>query len=145
MMPYYEFANDEIKDFSDIPTNVAGYGTYWAYDGSGTLEISGLGSMVSSSLYVNLGIRTDVKTVMVGAGISRLMSGSLYFPNSNMKFVFLHGSADDVQADENVSGTSTSEEISYYYNIYTDCEAIKRVVFQPNISVTFHALSEWDG
>ena len=143
IMPYYDFEGEPIRDLSTMKTNVSGYGTYWAYDGNGELEISGHGSLASAELFNDLGIRSAVQTVIIGAGVNRLMKNSLYFTNNNMNFVFLHGSADAVQIDQNISGTSTSEEISYYFDIYTDCNAIKQATFQPNISVTFHSLSEW--
>lgn len=145
MMPYYDFEGEPILDLSTINTNVSGYGTYWEYDEAGTLEISGQGSLVDSELFYNLGIRSVIQNAVIGAGVDRLMKNSLYFPNTNMNFVFLHGSADAIQIDQYVSGTSTSETVSYYYNVYTDCDAIKQAAFQPNISVTFHPLSEWDG
>ena len=138
MMPYYDFEDEPIRDLSTMKTNVSGYGTYWEYDGNGELEISGLGSLASAELFNDLRIRSSVQNVIVGAGVNHLMKNALYFPNKNMNFVFLHGSADDVQIAEYVSGTSTSTDISYYYDIYTDCTAIRQAVFQPNISVTFH-------
>lgn len=143
MMPYYEFKGEPVLDLSTMNTRVSGYGTYWEYDGNGELEISGLGSLASSELFNDLGIRNSVQNVIVGAGVNHLMPSSLYFPNTNMNFVFLHGAVDAVQLDQNISGTSTSEEISYYFDIYTDCAAIRQASFQPNISVTFHSLSEW--
>ena len=143
MMPYYDFEDEPIRDLSTMNTNVSGYGTYWEYDGNRELEISGLGSLASAELFNDLGIRSAVQNVIVGAGVNHLMPSSLYFPNTNMNFVFLHGAADAVQLDQNISGTSTSTTISYYYDIYTDCAAIRQATFQPNISVTFHSLSEW--
>lgn len=145
MMPYYDFENEPVYDLSSMKTNVSGYGTYWEYDGNGELEISGNGSLASADLFSDLGIRSSVQSVIIGAGVNRLMEKALYFPNTNISFVFLHGAADTVRIDEKVSGTSTSEEISYYYDIYSDCEDIRRASFQPNISVTFHSLSEWEG
>lgn len=143
MMPYYEFKGEPVLDLSTMNTRVSGYGTYWEYDGNGELEISGQGSLASAELFNDLGIRSSVKNVIIGAGVNRLMKSALYFPNTNMNFVFLHGAADAVQIDQNVSGTSTSTTISYYFDIYTDCAAIRQATFQPNISVRFHSLSEW--
>lgn len=144
MIPYYDFKDEPIFDLSTIKTNISGYGTYWEYDNEGTLEIKGQGSLVDSDLFYDLGIRSNIQNVIIGTGVNQLMKNSLYFPNTNMNFIFLHGSADDIQIEQYVSGTSTSGTVSYYYNIYTDCNAIKQATFQPNISVTFHPLSAWE-
>lgn len=144
MIPYYEFKGDPVRDLSQMKTNVSGYGTYWEYDGNGEVEITGQGSLASAELFNDLGIRGAVTTVVIGSGVNRFLLNSLYFPNKNVNFVFLHGSADKISFDEGFAGNSTATTPSYYYDIYTDNETVKGLTFPSNISVTFHRLDEWN-
>ena len=144
MMPFYDFEDAPTQDLTCMPTNVAGYGTTWTYDGNGELEVSGAGSIASSQLYSDLGIRNQVTKFIIGAGVNRLMTSSLSFLQ-NMTFVFLHGEADAIQIDASFSGSTSNTEIAYYYDVYTDNTAIRQAVFRSNAAVTFHPLSEWEG
>lgn len=140
MMPFYSFEDDPMQDLADIHTNVAGYGTTWAYDGEGELEISGAGSMASTTLYYDLGIKSAVTSVIIGAGINRLMANALDFGTTSVVIVFLHNAADEIVFDSSFAGTSTAT-----IDVYTDCEAVKQVDFGANKTVTYHPLSEWAG
>lgn len=147
MLPYYDFNGQDLYDLFDLNPNKAGYGTYWEYDGEGELEINGEGSLVNSSLFDCLGIRTAIHTLILGAGVNRFRNLSLYFnpTSTNIELVFLHGSKDSVVFDTGFAGTAADDAtVSYYYKIYTDNDKIKSLVFPANISATFHSLSEWN-
>lgn len=144
MIPYYEFKGEPVRDLSQMKTNVSGYGTYWEYDGNGEVEITGQGSLASTELFNDLGIRSAVTTVVIGSGVNRFLLNSLYFPNKNVSFVFLHGSADKISFAEGFASSSTATTPSYYYDIYTDNETVRGLTFPSNISVTFHRLDEWN-
>lgn len=145
MMPFYDLYYDKQMDLADTNTNIAGYGVCWEYDGDGEVMITGDGTLASSSLFTALGIISQIKTFIVGSGITRFLAGSLHFNIPSIDIVFLHGKYDKVTFDHHFSGVSENAEVQYHYNVYTDCEAIKQASFQPNISVNFYPLSEWKG
>lgn len=151
MMPYYTFANDEIKDLSTINTNIAGYGTTWTFDeATGELEIAGSGSFAGGNLLNELGIAGSISTIILGSGVNRLSVDSLDLTKTALTIVSFRGTKEPMTIDSGFigSGTLAAGSTPYYtYTIYTDNEDLRNAPFSDNkkYAIVFKPLSEWAG
>jgi hypothetical protein len=141
MRTYYLLENEETYDLLTVGTNVAGKNTYWTYDESTkTLEISGNGSLAATTLWSQLGI-TEISTIILGAGVNRLMEGSL---PDGATIVDLHGEMDEIIVDDDCL-SATTWGIGYLV-IYSDNISLRRDDIEwcwGGAIIEWHSLSEW--
>lgn len=150
-----DYYYDKLEDADDLNGSVAGYGTCWEYDpDAATLEITGEGSLVSKTLFNSLTvdfsyssssdtIANAVTTIILGAGVNRLMANSLNY-TKDMTIVCLRGARADLVLDSGFAGSGTSDT-PYNWTIYTDNADLITATFPGNKAVTFKTLSEWEG
>ena len=150
-----DYYYDELENADDLNASVAGYGTYWEYDpDTATLEITGEGSLVSKTLFNVLTvdfsysssadtIANAVSTIILGAGVNRLMANALNY-TKDMTIVCLRGARENLVLDSSFAGYGTSDT-PYKWTIYTDNADLITATFPGNKAVTFKPLSEWNG
>lgn len=145
---------DELEDADEMNGMVAGYGTYWEYDtDDNSLEISGEGALVSSTLFSSVttdnqflssssSVTSAVSTIILGAGVNRLMNYSLSF-SKNLTIVCLRGARAKLTLDSLFAGSSGST--TYNWTIYTDNADLIKATFPTHLNITFKTLAEWAG
>ncbi|MBQ8331129.1 MAG: hypothetical protein IJX94_01350 [Clostridia bacterium] len=146
---YYQLEEIERCDLEEDGCNVAGNGTWWTHDeATGTLEITGEGSLVESIVWGYVGIELEtVSTMIVGAGVKVFDDYSLSFENvPTVNIVTLHGEADELTLGETVFGSFKSERTVI---LYTDNTALMDYL-AANYAGTIdyfeiHSLAEWEG
>lgn len=135
-LPYIEGEMGKVEDLAIVGTQSAGYNTYWTYnENTKTIEITGEGTLVNFLLWKELNI-TDVKTLIVGSGVYRILSNA--FTSNRLTIVDFHGEYDQIfiepQCAYNVRLIIYSDNLilrSYNWSDYA-------------VSVELHNLSEWD-
>lgn len=128
---------DDVLDLRVIGTNAAGYNTHWVYNqDTKTLEISGEGTLANFLLWNELDI-TEISTIILSAGIYRLLKQSLN--GNNLTIVDFHGAADPILIEPDCAVNKT-------LIIYSDNEAMRNYDWKSyNTTVEWHSLSEWEG
>lgn len=151
-----DYYYDELEDVDELNGAVAGYGTYWEYDADETtLEITGEGSLASKTLFNVLTeddsfsssavtISNAVTTIIIGAGVSRLMSNALNY-TKDLTIVCLRSSRDRLILDNLFAGSGTTTNSPYKWIVYTDNIDLISASFPANRAVTMKPLSEWNG
>lgn len=146
---------DELQDADEMNGSVAGYGTYWEYDlDDAVLEITGEGSLVSKTLFNVLTvdgsfsssastIANAVGTIILGAGVNRLMNNSLNYAK-DMTLVCLRGAREDLILEDGFAGSGSSDT-PYKWTVYTDNAKLIKASFPANKAVTIKPLSAWEG
>lgn len=148
MLPYYQLECEEIYDLAEIGCNAAGYNTRWTFNAeTSTLEITGNGTLAPSWLWTTgacyLGLIEDMTspiTIIIGAGVSRLMKESLCL--TNLTIVDLHGELDDIILDD---GFYLRSKNNGEWKFYTDNKKLREYPYPSNITIEWHSLSEWEG
>lgn len=133
---FYALENED-GELTEELSKVAGSGTRWSFDDdTGELTISGEGSLANENLWKELGISSDINTMVIGAGVRKLDAKSMNLITGK-RFVFLHGSTDDIVIDSSAFGTSK------IYRIYTDNETVKNHDFGTSVTIQWHPLADW--
>ena len=153
MLPYFNLEDVEPLDLAEDGVNAAGYNTRWEYDAATkTLQISGNGTLADSALWELLGI-TDISTIIIGAGVYRLLMNSLDF--TNITIVDLHGEADEIMLEmdrRNDAGFNGAGDRHFYgdpktarsWVFYTDNQTLRNVEYE-GADIEWHTLAEWEG
>lgn len=150
-----DYYYDELEDADYMNGAVSGYGTFWEYDpDDNVLEISGEGSVVSKTLFNELTVDNSytssatisnaVSTIILGAGVERLMNNSMNY-TKNLTIVCLRGARDRLTLDSGFAGSGAATDSPYLWTVYTDNADLIRATFPANRKVTFKPLSEWAG
>lgn len=151
MMPYY-IIDDHVVTYSlrGLETNIAGHGTYWDWDAdTGTMTISGDGSLAAASLWSLLDIAPDsIETFIIGAGVNRICADALNFAvlldaamddPITVTIIDLHGSNDDILLEDQFYPDTTMQNMI----IYSDNKKLRAAVDVVVGRAEWHSLDEW--
>ncbi len=140
--PYYNLENLEIQELTEANSRVCGEGCFWTYSpDTSVMNITGEGAFGYLTKEEQVG-SGDYSVLVIGANVSRLMTGSL--GSENLQAVVLwHAKDFPLQVDENVFGSVNNIRTLH---VYCDNASLRSFTSSSlNLEIIWHDLDEWDG
>ena len=137
---YYNMRDMKVPGADEIDPKIAGPGTYWSYNAeTASVTITGDGAYSGAPTEEQLGSGAYT-TVIIGADVSRLLSDCLEY-SSIATIVLLHAADAPLVIDSGAVGSKNTKT----WTVYTDNEDFRGFAWPSNVSITWHALDEWEG